>query len=75
MPCEAMALSPKWIQRGTTRIGPVFQVTHGGVVSMESMVMDPCSDLQIREIIGHQGELLSCTISHGKASGTNNMGV
>jgi len=60
---------------GTTRLGPVFQVAHGGIISMESMVVDPHCDLQIREIVGHEGESLSCTIPQGKASGMNNVGV
>jgi hypothetical protein len=58
-----------------TRVGPIFQVTHGRVVGMESMVMDPRSDLQMREIIGDEGESFSRTIPQGKAGGVNNVGV
>ena len=35
--------------------------------------MDPRGDLQIREIIGDEGESFSHTIPQGKAGGVNNM--
>jgi hypothetical protein len=37
--------------------------------------MDPRGDLQIREIIGDEGESFLRTIPQGKAGGVNNVGV
>ena len=58
---------PRALGDGGARVcGPVLQVAYSGILDTESVVMDPCCNLQVWEIIGHEGELFCVQFPMGK---------